>query len=228
MPSRPGVLSARQARGAVPVMSFHVVPAVGDVLERVLDDTFPLWNDGLSRAALRQGVGGAAQDAVGRGPSRPRGAGRWSARRVERQALRPVAAPGWTHPARAGHWRGVHRRGLSRPRRRPRVARAHARDRRHRRAGVRHALLGDPAGVLRAAGVRAGAADRVGDRSRSEARRRAGHAGAQRRRARPAEHHRDVGHPLRRRAAGARSQRGLRALRHHQASGCSRASRRPA
>ncbi|MGE0865534.1 MAG: GNAT family N-acetyltransferase [Vicinamibacterales bacterium] len=30
-------------------MSLQVVPAVGDVLERVLDDTFPLWNDGLSR-----------------------------------------------------------------------------------------------------------------------------------------------------------------------------------
>lgn len=30
-------------------MSFHIVPAVGEVLERVLDDTFPLWNDGLSR-----------------------------------------------------------------------------------------------------------------------------------------------------------------------------------
>jgi predicted N-acetyltransferase YhbS len=31
-------------------MPLQVVPAVGDVLERVLDDTFPLWNDGLSRA----------------------------------------------------------------------------------------------------------------------------------------------------------------------------------
>ena len=31
-------------------MPFHVIPAVGDVLERVLDDTFPLWHDGLSRA----------------------------------------------------------------------------------------------------------------------------------------------------------------------------------
>ena len=31
-------------------MPFHVVPATGAVLEQVLDDTFPLWNDGLSRA----------------------------------------------------------------------------------------------------------------------------------------------------------------------------------
>ena len=30
-------------------MSLQVIPAVGEVLERVLDDTFPLWNDGLSR-----------------------------------------------------------------------------------------------------------------------------------------------------------------------------------
>ncbi|HQZ38852.1 MAG TPA: GNAT family N-acetyltransferase [Vicinamibacterales bacterium] len=30
-------------------MSLSVVPAVGPVLERVLDDTFPLWNDGLNR-----------------------------------------------------------------------------------------------------------------------------------------------------------------------------------
>jgi GNAT superfamily N-acetyltransferase len=31
-------------------MPYHVIPAVGEVLERVLDDTFPLWHDGLSRA----------------------------------------------------------------------------------------------------------------------------------------------------------------------------------
>src|SRR5688572_1847107 len=31
------------------LMPFHVVPATGAVLEQVLDDTFPLWNDGLSR-----------------------------------------------------------------------------------------------------------------------------------------------------------------------------------
>ena len=31
-------------------MPFHVVPATGAVLEHVLNDTFPLWNDGLSRA----------------------------------------------------------------------------------------------------------------------------------------------------------------------------------
>ena len=30
-------------------MPFHVVPATGAVLEQVLNDTFPLWNDGLSR-----------------------------------------------------------------------------------------------------------------------------------------------------------------------------------
>lgn len=30
-------------------MPLQVVPAIGNVLERVLDDTFPLWNDGLSR-----------------------------------------------------------------------------------------------------------------------------------------------------------------------------------
>ena len=30
-------------------MPFHVVPATGAVLEQVLADTFPLWNDGLSR-----------------------------------------------------------------------------------------------------------------------------------------------------------------------------------
>jgi GNAT superfamily N-acetyltransferase len=30
-------------------MSSHVVPATGAILERVLDDTFPLWHDGLSR-----------------------------------------------------------------------------------------------------------------------------------------------------------------------------------
>ena len=30
-------------------MPFHVVPATGVVLEQVLNDTFPLWNDGLSR-----------------------------------------------------------------------------------------------------------------------------------------------------------------------------------
>lgn len=30
-------------------MPFHVVPATGTVLEQVLNDTFPLWNDGLSR-----------------------------------------------------------------------------------------------------------------------------------------------------------------------------------
>jgi len=30
-------------------MPFHVVPATGAVLEQVLTDTFPLWNDGLSR-----------------------------------------------------------------------------------------------------------------------------------------------------------------------------------
>lgn len=30
-------------------MPFHVVPATGVVLAQVLDDTFPLWNDGLSR-----------------------------------------------------------------------------------------------------------------------------------------------------------------------------------
>ncbi len=31
-------------------MPYKVVPAVGEVLERVLDDTFSLWNDGLTRA----------------------------------------------------------------------------------------------------------------------------------------------------------------------------------
>jgi GNAT superfamily N-acetyltransferase len=30
-------------------MPFHVVPATGAVLEHVLNDTFPLWNDGLTR-----------------------------------------------------------------------------------------------------------------------------------------------------------------------------------
>jgi predicted N-acetyltransferase YhbS len=30
-------------------MPFQVVPATGAVLEQVLDDTYPLWNDGLSR-----------------------------------------------------------------------------------------------------------------------------------------------------------------------------------
>ena len=30
-------------------MPFHVVPVTGTILEQVLDDTFPLWNDGLSR-----------------------------------------------------------------------------------------------------------------------------------------------------------------------------------
>ena len=30
-------------------MPFHVVPATGAVLEQVLNDTFPLWNDGLTR-----------------------------------------------------------------------------------------------------------------------------------------------------------------------------------
>lgn len=30
-------------------MPFQVVPATGPVLQQVLDDTFPLWNDGLSR-----------------------------------------------------------------------------------------------------------------------------------------------------------------------------------
>ena len=30
-------------------MSFQVVPATGAVLEQILNDTFPLWNDGLSR-----------------------------------------------------------------------------------------------------------------------------------------------------------------------------------
>ncbi len=30
-------------------MPFHVVPATGAVLEQVLNDTYPLWNDGLAR-----------------------------------------------------------------------------------------------------------------------------------------------------------------------------------
>jgi GNAT superfamily N-acetyltransferase len=30
-------------------MSLNIVPAVGMVLERILDDTYPLWHDGLSR-----------------------------------------------------------------------------------------------------------------------------------------------------------------------------------
>lgn len=30
-------------------MPFHVVPATGAVLEQVLSDTFPIWNDGLTR-----------------------------------------------------------------------------------------------------------------------------------------------------------------------------------
>jgi GNAT superfamily N-acetyltransferase len=30
-------------------MPFHVVPATGAVLKQILNDTFPLWNDGLSR-----------------------------------------------------------------------------------------------------------------------------------------------------------------------------------
>jgi GNAT superfamily N-acetyltransferase len=30
-------------------MALSVVPAVGAVLERILDDTYPLWHDGLSR-----------------------------------------------------------------------------------------------------------------------------------------------------------------------------------
>ena len=30
-------------------MPFHVIPATGAVLEQVLNDTFPLWNDGLTR-----------------------------------------------------------------------------------------------------------------------------------------------------------------------------------
>src|SRR3990167_4916854 len=30
-------------------MRYEVVAATGPVLEQVLDDTFPLWNDGLSR-----------------------------------------------------------------------------------------------------------------------------------------------------------------------------------
>jgi GNAT superfamily N-acetyltransferase len=35
-------------------MAQTVVPATGDVLERVLDDTYPLWNDGLSHDAYRR------------------------------------------------------------------------------------------------------------------------------------------------------------------------------
>jgi GNAT superfamily N-acetyltransferase len=35
-------------------MAMTVVPATGTVLERVLDDTFPLWNDGLSHDAYRK------------------------------------------------------------------------------------------------------------------------------------------------------------------------------
>jgi predicted N-acetyltransferase YhbS len=31
------------------VMEARVVPAVGDVLEQILDETYPLWNEGLSR-----------------------------------------------------------------------------------------------------------------------------------------------------------------------------------
>ena len=75
-------------------MPFQVVPATGAVLEQVLDDTFPLWNDGLSRENYAKVVGGAAQDPLGLGPPRPRRPGRWSAHRLERQALRPVAAAG--------------------------------------------------------------------------------------------------------------------------------------
>ena len=30
-------------------MALTVVPATGVVLERILDDTYPLWHDGLSR-----------------------------------------------------------------------------------------------------------------------------------------------------------------------------------
>ena len=53
-------------------MPFHVVPAVGGVLERVLDDTFSLWGDGLSRenygkswaAQLKTPWGGAHLDRV--------------------------------------------------------------------------------------------------------------------------------------------------------------------
>lgn len=40
-------------------MPFHVVPATGEILERVLDDTFELWSDGLSR--LNYGKAWAAQ-----------------------------------------------------------------------------------------------------------------------------------------------------------------------
>ena len=32
-------------------MSIEVVPATGDLLERILDDTFPVWGEGLDRAA---------------------------------------------------------------------------------------------------------------------------------------------------------------------------------
>lgn len=53
-------------------MPFHVVPAVGDVLERVLDDTFALWGDGQSRenygknwaAQLKTPWGGAHLDRI--------------------------------------------------------------------------------------------------------------------------------------------------------------------
>ena len=54
-------------------MSLNVVPAIGVVLERILDDTYPLWHDGLPRG-LWQVLGGAAEDAVGRRAPRSRGA----------------------------------------------------------------------------------------------------------------------------------------------------------
>src|SRR5262245_21860294 len=38
----------RRAVGSVP-MSLQVVPATGAILERVLDDTFTIWHDELSR-----------------------------------------------------------------------------------------------------------------------------------------------------------------------------------
>ena len=90
-------------------MSLNVVPAVGGVLERILDDTYPAVAGRAEPSELRALLGGAAEDRMGPSAPRPGGPAGRPARGGQREAVRSVAAAGRTHPSRARHRSGVHR-----------------------------------------------------------------------------------------------------------------------
>ena len=146
--------SSRAAAGPNPCkiggMAIEVVPATGDLLERILDDTFPIWGEGLDRAAYARY--NRAQLATPWGATHLRRVALVDERPAarHREALRSERAPRRAADQDPRPRRRVHPGGRARPRprRHPAAAADGRRGGRGLRAGA--ALLGHRPALLRA------------------------------------------------------------------------------